>query len=315
MTRGFFGFALCLLLAGSPWPAGAAPIRIFTTGFEPAGGYDPQFTLVGQASWTGLGTGGNGLLSGSEGFPAGQQAFVGYFPPLTNELSTMVWRPLGIGPIPTNTPFVRFSVLMEIVDSTNAHYDCFRWSVFNTNEERLFTLDFDNLDLTVNYRLQNSSTFVPTGVTFSNNLPMQLEVTMDFSRNRWFALLDGTLLATNLAITTTNRPLSLGDIDAIWFYRNPAAVGNNFMIFDDYRITREDAPVAQPRLVNLGRQGNSYLLRVFGENGQRYAVEASTNFSAWTALRTNTADGGSFDFIDTAAGGFPRRSYRARFVP
>jgi hypothetical protein len=57
------------------------------------------------------------------------------------------------------------------------------------------------------------------------------------------------------------------------------------------------------------------LLRVFGQAGSRWSVDATTNFTHWTALTTNTVTGASFDHVDMTATGLAGRFYRARFVP
>jgi hypothetical protein len=298
----------------------AASTTIYSTGFEEAEGYDSRFTLAGQQGWRVEGTGGNGLFSETNGFPGGgQQAYVGAFSPNPNAEESLltVWQPINLVSIPAHTPIVKFSVQMEIVDSTNGLYDCFRWSVFNTNVDRLFTLDFDNSDLSINYRLDGTNAFIFTGQTFSSNVRYQLLITMDFSRNRWSATLNDTLLLTNQLISTTpSTPLNLGDVDAVWFYRDAAAPGNNLMVFDNYQIKREGVSGPQPELINLGHVPHgAHLLRLWGEDGRRYAIEATVDFRNWTALRTNTADNGEFDFADTTAAGFPSRFYRARLVP
>jgi hypothetical protein len=298
----------------------AASTTIYSTGFEATEGYDPRFTLVGQQGWLGEGTGGNGLFSETNGFPGrGQQAYVGAFPPDPNSEESLltIWQPINLVSIPAQTPIVKFSVQMEIIDSTNGLYDCFRWSVFNTNIDRLFTLDFDNSDLSINYRLDGTNAFVFTGQTFSSNVRYQLLITMDFARNRWSATLDNTLLLTNQLISTIpGTPMNLGDIDAIWFYRDSTAPGNNLMVFDNYQIKREGVTGSRPELINLGHVPDGpHLLHLQGEDGRRYAIEASVDFRNWTALRTNTADNGEFDFADTMAPAFPSRFYRARLVP
>src|SRR4029079_16901271 len=99
--------------------------------------------------------GASGILSNF--FPGlGQQAYLGFTAPErnTNEFFS-VYRPVNVAPIPTNQSLLRFSVLMQIVDSTstNGPWDDFRWSVYNTNGVRLFTLDFDNASLMVSYIL------------------------------------------------------------------------------------------------------------------------------------------------------------------
>jgi hypothetical protein len=54
---------------------------------------------------------------------------------------------------------------------------------------------------------------------------------------------------------------------------------------------------------------------VNGGSGQSWALEGSTNFTHWTALKTNSISGGFFDHVDQTAAGLPHRFYRARYVP
>lgn len=86
------------------------------------------------------------------------------------------------------------------------------------------------------------------------------------------------------------------------------------MMFDNYTITREEPP--PPTLTPLDRTGNTFTLRLTGEPERRYAIEATTNFTAWSFLRTNTTDlfDGTFEFTDRDARP-PRRFYRGRLVP
>ena len=291
----------------------AATNTLYSTGFETSEGYVVTDDLAGQKGWLSLGTGGNGLLN--EWFPGkGNQGYIGFSPPTDSSSTLLIWQPVNHNPAPTN--IVKFSVLMSIVDSTSTNYDDFRWTVYNTQGDSLFTLDFDNSNLGISYAFERTNDFVYTGKQFSNDVPYKLELTMNFSLNRWSASLDQTLLATNLPISVSGLPLNLGDVDAVWAIRNTQSPGNNFMVFDDYRITTETVPNAIPiQLLSLGRTNNQFQLRLNGEAGERYAVEASTNFVQWTALRTNVATNGTFTFIDAGSATLPRRFYRARLVP
>ena len=139
---------------------------------------------------------------------------------------------------------------------------------------------------------------------------------MNFASNRWSASLNNTLIATNKSITTTNAPLNLGDVDAVWLVNQISgtnAPGDNYMIFDNYTITAE-MPPAQVQF--LGRTGEGWsLLRVNGQNNSRWSLDATTNHVNWTALKTNVISGTFFDHVDTTSAGLPRRFYRARLVP
>ena len=319
--RQFHQHAVCLcILVGvafaSVWPAGATvTTNIFSTQFEATEGYSTTTNLVGQNGWLGFGSGGNGLVS-DQIVGQGQQAFVGYFPPDQGDDQLSVWRPINFSPVPTNVSIVQFSVLMSIVDSSTTNYDDFYWSVYNAQGDRLFTLDFDNYDLTISYALDGTNDFVLTGEDFTNDETNTLVITMNFPGNSWSATLDSTLLVTNQPITTTGAPLNLGDVDAVWAVFDPPNPGDNYMLFDNYRITAEVVPPLAPRLQILGRTGDGqFLLRVLGASGARFAIEATTNLTQWTALKTNVITDGSSDYVDSSAPAFARRFYRARWSP
>ena len=304
------------LLSLAAFTAHAAVTNVFSTQFESAEGYDPALDLVGQLGWDGSGTGGNGLASG---FITNRQqhAYIGYAAPLsTNEDSLVVWKPIDFNPLAANRPIVTFSTLMQISDSVNSRYDNFRWSVYNTQAHRLFSIDFDNYFLDVNYLLDGTNQVVVPGFSLTNDFTYALVVTMNFASNRWSASLNGTLLTTNQPITTTGARLDLGDVDAVWIIHDPTAPGDNLMVFDDYRITAESIPVPPAQMHLLGRTSQGWaLLQVSGQNGSRWSVDATTNLVTWTALKTNTISETFFDFVDTTAAGLPRRFYRARLVP
>jgi hypothetical protein len=157
---------------------------------------------------------------------------------------------------------------------------------------------------------------VDSGVKFELGAIYTLTVTMNFALNYWSATLNSVLLATNQPITTTGKQLTIGDVDAVWALYNTNAPGNNFMLFDNYTITAEAFRPPAPRVTLLGLTGDGQtLLRINGQNGSRFAIEASTNLLNWTPLKTNLVTDGSFDYVDTEAPAFSRRFYRARWVP
>ena len=290
--------------------------------------------------------------------------------------SLNVWRPVNFDPIASSDPIIRFSVSMSIIDSTNREYDCFRWSVYNSDGGRLFSLDFDNDTTVISYALEDSTNFISTGLKFTNSILYDLVISMNFANNSWSATLDDRTLASAQAITTRGSPLTLGDVDAVWAFKNPDAPGNNYLVFDNYQLVAQNtgrrlystgfegsegydpnltlvgqngwvgsatggngfvtefftgegvqafigfnpptnAPASAPiHLEALGLlQNRQFALRVSGEAGQTYVVEASADLRNWTAIRTNAAPSGTFDFIDAAAPGFSRRFYRARTGP
>lgn len=306
-------------------PCRAATNTLFFTQFEAAEGYSASFDLAGQQGWVYEGSGGNGLVaSGLQG----QSAYIGFTPPNPADDSLVLWQPINHNPVATGYPIVKFSVLLNIIDSTNDRYDIFRWSVYNQQLDRLFSIDFDNAFTDVSYLLDGTNTLFVTDLRFTNNFNYQLNVTLNFAANRWSATLNDGVIATNEFITTVNAGLSLADIDAVWLvnqihYTNGLgqvlvtnAPGNNYMIFDNYRVTAETIPVTPAQVQFLGRTTEGWgLLRISGPDGLRWAVEATTNLVHWTALKTNLISGGYADLVDTTSAGVTRRFYRARYVP
>lgn len=296
------------------WGTARSPAAtLYSTGFERSQGFDLRYTLAGQGGWLSEGTGGNGLVTNT--FPGlGQQAYVGLFPPTGGDEGVSVWRPVNLAPIPRATPMIRFSVEMAILDSLNDAYDDFYWSLYNTNGQRLFSLHFDNYNLDINYLLDTTTVPVFTGFQFEPDTRYALVVVIECDRNRWSASLDGQPLVSNLPLTTQGQARNLGDFDAQWWVYDTNAPGDNFLVFDNYTLTAE--PVPPPRMEALGRTANGAAqVRLHGLSGYRFALEASTNLTVWSALTTNTTAGGRFDYTDAGAVGLGRRFYRGRWVP
>jgi len=204
---------------------------------------------------------------------------------------------------------------MRIADSDNDEYDYFRWSAYNIPGDRLFSIEFDNYYLEVNYQLNGSSPLVTNVTTFAPDQDYVLNVTMNFASNLWSATLGNALIATNRAISTTSVPLNLGDVDAVWLVYDTNAPGNNYMLFDNYKIAAESVTPAQMEFLGRTAQGWA-LLRTSGSNGSRWSIEATTNFVNWTVLVTNAiSSSGYVDHVDMTAAPFSRRFYRARLAP
>ena len=315
---------LSALVAGLwmiPLVTGAEVTVLYSTGFESAEGFDAAYELPGQDGWVGFPYDTNALAINASGIisnavaPPSQEAYVGFFTPNPLRPFVSVWRP--INHVPATQPVVRFEVLMTIIASSASqpNLDNFRWSVYNMEGNRLFSVDFDNFFLDVSYQLDGASSNVLTGQAFANDVPFLFGLAMDFQSNQWSASVDGVTFLDGLPITTTNAPLNLGDVDAVWAIFDPDAPGDNYMVFDNYRLTAEPAGTDAAWLQQLGFAGSNFLLRLYGPEQCRYAIEATTNLLTWTPLKTNVVTGGYFDYLDSNLNGGPARLYRARLVP
>ena len=274
-----------------------------------------EFTLIGQGGWQGEGTGGNGLLENNfEGM--GQQAYIGYWPPEeATEAFTSLWRPVeGIEPEETK---VTVTVLMMIVDSTNGQRDDFRWTLYNDNVQRLVTLDFDNGTRNINYSLDDDI-FLPTGYSFDHEALYDLKFEMDFAANTWTVSVGDQVLLNAKKLTTTGARLAFGDLGPLWVYRKREAPGNNYMVFDDYRITVETsdpAPKARPTLAWTGWANDGRaMLQLGGDATTDYTVEVSDDLKTWTPLQTAKPGDTGKEVADAGAPGYARRFYRARIA-
>lgn len=303
---------------------GATTNIIYSTGFETSEGYDNASNafLDGQNGWSvhGLtvdgtivdGTAVAGFLQRFTG--QGSQAYVGFFGPTdASETSFKLTRALNYDPLTNNTPIVKFSTYMEIVDSTTSNRDAFRWSVLNSQGHRFFSIDFDNRNQFICYVDEDPTNFVATAYSFTRDTPFTLEITMNFESNVWSAKVGLDTVITNAAITGTNSSavLDIGQIVAEWDYIGDGA-GDNALVFDNYTLSGVNETPNPPRVSLISMLSNGQpLLQVTGDAFRTHVLEYSTNFSTWMPLKTNTPSDGEFQHVDSGAdSGY--RFYRAR---
>jgi hypothetical protein len=281
---------------------------VYNTGFEQSEGYNMGFELIGQQGWIGVGTGGTDVYSQNNN----QLGLIGFWSPTSDsETFTSVWRPINVTSIPSNA-LVRFSVQMTIIDSGNGSRDEFRWSAYNASSNRLFTLAFDNDFLDMYYILSDGSSFNVNAGTFRNGINYNLVISMDFPRNRWNATLSGLDLQINKPITVNGAPITLGDMDAVWLYHDPELPGDNYMLFDNYKVSLDVPPSLQ-----ISRRTNSVVVRLFGQNGDKYALDSNSTLlpNGWLPVTpTNTLTSGFFDTTNSLPSASGQRFYRGRLV-
>ena len=307
----------CLLATRPAVAAEPEPEVLFSTGFETEEGYshsDDLLPLRGQQGWVGEGSGGSGLLwEFFEGW--GQQAYVGFLAPAPKDDFLVLWKPLSLPEPDPARPVWCFSVLLQVLDSTNGHYDDFRWSAYNHDGQRLLTVDFDNSSFGISYAREGSEEFTPTGFEFSNDVLYQLEILMNFGRNNWIARLNGTVIVDSQPLTTGNAALNLGDMDVVWAIRDPGDAGDNYLLFDEYTVWLEPGLTIPPSIEILGlNERREFELYLHGERALTYSIDVSSDLREWASLGEYTLDEGLLYFVDTTSSGFDASFYRAREI-
>ena len=212
---------------------------LFSTGFESSEGYVTG-TLSGQNGWLRSGSGGNTIKTDTadtvfRGY--GNQALIGTAQ--TSNTTLSLWQPINI--TPASGEIINFSVLCDVIDSTgnaSSPRDRFRWSANNINGVRLFSIEFDNATNDISYILDdNIPHFI--GNLFSNNTLLNVQMTVDFTRNQWTATLNGETLVAIQPVVTGIEAANLGGFSADRVL-NSSRAGSNYMFFDNYTITKSN---------------------------------------------------------------------------
>jgi len=297
---------------------------LYETGFETSEGYDFDKDLIGQNGWIGF-AGGDAYLEesndGASGLISdfleglGQHAYIGFVKPAHDtDISVLsLLQPLNYDPEGSAGETVRFSVTMAILDSTNGERDNFRWSVYNTDGFRLFSLDFDNETKQISYALDDAKNLQDTGFNFDNDTIYDLRMDIDLVGNKWTALAGDVILVKDQPVTTQNLKRDLSDIDAVWAIFKADAPGDNYMVFDNYRVEVLSDPPPPPVLSPLGPLPNGgFVLRLEGAPGTQYRIMASSDLSNWETLEDAVDLGatGTLDWVDDTAPAAGQRYYR-----
>lgn len=111
---------------------------------------------------------------------------------------------------------------------------------------------------------------------------------------------------------------SSGSVSGLGISGNDLYVGGNFRIAGNkpaYDLSRwnEAMNYSTPQLTPLPANGNTASFRLSGISGLTNIIEATTNFTAWTPVLTNSA--GLYDFTDPNAASYGFRFYRAVLWP
>ena len=292
------------------WAGGAAATEHYATGFTSfSTGND---ALVGTDGWTGshAGLGLHAVLAENQHGVAGigQAAALGGLAAVVPSTSRSVFvrRLVVVDPVGLGEEVMGFGVVFGIKDSTAAggfRRDTFEFLVYNTNNQLLGGVQFDNATLnTVTGQPQrlifrlvwtgSAFEYQHTGYSFLPETLEALAYRINFRTNRWTVSLGGIPIIDNLPFYSGPSAATLGSVVALMRVSNvQAATGNihpgdNYLLFDDYLIATEGLSDQ----LAIGRTAqNAPQLTWIGEAGYRYQVAYSADGRTW---RTDLAGSG-----------------------
>jgi hypothetical protein len=214
-----------------------AAVTVLSSGFESLEGFLTGLTMSGQNGWVCTAPGACGIVNNLLSILGGQQAYIGFPSNAIASNPVLLYHPLNYSIDTNGHPIIQFSVMLQMNDFLDLNHDSFGWAVRNASGQQLFNIIFDNSVREISYGLDNAAGPVLTGIYYDNTTIYTLVVTMDFSRNRWNATINGGVLASGQPLTTTGAALTLGDIDATASFLNLAHPGLDAMVFDNFAVT------------------------------------------------------------------------------
>jgi hypothetical protein len=114
----------------------------------------------------------------------------------------------------------------------------------------LLSIEFDNQSTEIRYWTSVSNWVVST-MTLSNSYVYTLTIDIDYVTGTMTVLLDGLAIASNVHLTANGSIPRITGFYPVWNIINAAHPGNNYMVFDDYKIALiGNPPLLTKDLVN-----------------------------------------------------------------
>ena len=331
---------VALMWLGAMWAASGADVRGY--GVFKAIDYVQSSTNapVLQANWpaysfsaivqpTGLFS--NQVVSASVESPSGleqltppvantDQPFASYFGALTQN-SLDASYPTGVYVLRINTAHDGNKVLSLNLTNVSA-------TAFPTNAPRVANFNqAQTIDTFTNFVMTwdafaggTTNDFISISIADTNGVVVFRSAT--FGTEAGLTLLNGT----NTSILIASNKLAWGQAYSgyIYFEKDPVIQTTDYPgargLIGFAKATSfplQTRPVVVPTLTTLSATNNRFVLRLSGDPGKSYIIQASTNLSSgsWTPVVTNVANGGSFDYTNVNMGNFNSRFFRALFKP
>lgn len=272
--------------------------------------------LVGTGGWLGTNKGEGVHGVDDSAIPRlGKAAFLGFNPPSTNYVT--VYRPLEAQKVPPVGAIVEFTTTLAVADSSNGGFDRFLITVYNTEDDFLAAVLLDNTLVDFGIWASDGDFDTDTSVAYETDVLFDLRVVIDLARNKWSAYMDGGVVFKDWTFTASTVRRDLGGIAAEWEIVNTRRPGDNWLLFDNWKIASAEAlpPAAIPaQWASYERFGKDFVLRWNLPANQAYQVEYSLDLKSWLSDLPGSkipASGAprEITFTDVAPS-TPRRFYR-----
>lgn len=200
-------------------------------------------------------------------------AWIGYNP--TSKSYVSLYRTVNV---PLSTGVVEFSVDLRIVDSTSArdyHRDDFSFVLCNTGGEDIGEILFENETQKI-WRWDGGAEYIDTGHSFVRGTDYTLSVSMDLANNTWSAYLGEQLIFKDATLNSTGRARNLASVDVVWSPLLPGFSGDNFMVFDNYRLsTAKQTPVIVSASEAQAKAGEPFAYKITATNAPHLSFSAT----------------------------------------
>ncbi len=225
---------------------------VYETHFESSEGYLNDFPLSLQNGWFLTGFDSSGLVN--DFFPRrGNHAFIGFDASNAEDaIFSSIFHRIPFCPVGNES--LQISLEMAIYDSKNEEPDVFSWTIYNSDDQPLFSIDFFNSTLEINFDLHDGNGLRSTSRFFNNFSIFHLDIYTNFLENKWSAMIDSELIIDDHPIATSGMVRDLLILEASWSFLNPNLPGDNYMVFDDIHIKTIDLTGTQtfPLTLNSG---------------------------------------------------------------
>ncbi len=308
-----------LFLAGLAQPLGAEDI-IYQTDFSDFNAGQDQ--LAGREGWEGSHVG-QGLHGIDEDIYVGQDhsAYLGGTPTDNQTDLVRVYHSFHEAvPQQAEIKRLQFQVLFGIVESLIGGYDTFSFVFYSETNEFLAALHFDTTEFDYGIWTDDGEEATYTGEVFLTDYLHLLTVEIDPQNNQWQADLDGIPIFETIAFTSqsANSPAPVGKIAAEWRISDPSDPGDNWLLFDDWRVTGtlETPGPPVPDLTTIQKLADGSIeLRWNAVPQGQYRVYTSEDGLDWTPidpLILTTDDSPQAFYTASPPSAISRRLYRVQ---